>query len=162
MFGGFKLLLQDNQLRLLFEGRRMAECLERLGQLRAAHGHIDLGFFQRRIGIGDLLCADALKGGLHRVELHFARLGGALCTGLALGGFLLFLASQTGVALLETVPRVIAFGGAGALLFKTERQPTDNRQHRGRRQRMHLDAVHRTWRHAEVTTGALIDDHRVH
>src|SRR5471032_2580846 len=69
---------------------------------------------------------------------------------------------QSGVALFEATPRTIALGGSGLLLFKTERQATDNRQHRGQRQWTHFDAIHRARRHAQVTTGAFIDDNGVH
>ncbi|MNL04014.1 hypothetical protein D3C87_1245720 [compost metagenome] len=163
MLGGLELLLQHDQLRLLIERRRMPESLERFIQLRAAHRQIDLGLFQCGIGIGGLLRAHAFQGCLHRIERHVNVLRpGALRPGLALGEFLLFFTTQAGVALFKPAPRVIAFGGASLLLFKTERQAADHRHYRGQRQRPHLDAIHRAGRYTEVATGAFVDDDRVH
>ena len=66
---------------------------------------------------------------MNRVKCgHFTLLlRSAMCPCLALGEFLLFFAVQARVALFKAPPRVIAFGGARLLLFKAERQSSDNR-----------------------------------
>jgi hypothetical protein len=134
LLGRFELLLQDDQLRLLFERRRMTEGFQGFVQLRPAHRHIDFGFFQRRIGIRRFLCANPFKGGLHRVErFHGLRLR-RCARAWRSAAFCFFFTLQAGVALFEAAPCVIAFGGAGSLFIKAERQATDNRQHRGHRQ----------------------------
>ncbi|MNN31521.1 hypothetical protein D3C81_1452120 [compost metagenome] len=161
MFGVFELLLQDDQLRLLFEGRWVSEGFQRFMQLCPTHRHIDLRLFQRGIGSGGFLCADSLEGSLYRVDCRFARLRGTL-PGLAFGDFLLLFALQARIALFKAAPRVIALEGSGLLRLRCEGQPPDNRQYRVQRQRTHFDAVHRARCYAEVATGAFINDHRVH
>ncbi|MNZ82638.1 hypothetical protein D3C78_1013400 [compost metagenome] len=81
---------------------------------------------------------------------------------LALGDFLLLLTLQASIALFEAAPCMIALEGTGLPRLRCEGQAPDNGQYRVRQQRAHFDTVHRTGCHAEVATGALIDDHRVH
>ncbi|MNZ71099.1 hypothetical protein D3C78_894540 [compost metagenome] len=81
---------------------------------------------------------------------------------LALGDFLLLLTLQAGIALFEAAPCVIALEVAGLPRLRCEGQAPDNRQYSVRLQWAHFDAVHRARCHAEVATGALINDHRVH
>ncbi len=139
----------------------MAEGFQGFVQLRTAHRQVDLGLFQRGIGVERLLRLDPFQGSLYRVVRGGVRLCRPCGPGLAFGLPTLLFAVQTGVVPVETATRACALFATRLLLPGVVSQSADNRYDSGR-QWLHLDAVHRAGRDTQVAAGAFVDDDRVH
>lgn len=112
----------------------------------------------QRIGSGAFLRPDALQGGLDRVCRALCGFGR---TRQALRLTARDVALQAGVSLLVALARLIAALAAGLQLFGGVSQAADDRYHPCW-QWLHLDAIDRAGRQAQVTAGAFAGNDRVH
>ena len=149
LLGGFEMLLQDDQLRLLLKGRRVTKRLQGFVQLGATHGHGDFGFFDRR-----------LSRRLIGIYWRYGNRCRALGPRQPLSKLVRFFALQARVAVLIASPCPVALDAALLAFVIVGSQVTHNRQDADRW--AHLNAIHGAGRHTQVAPGALINDDGVH